>query len=61
MQISIHSVHIIQVQIRTDKPIVGGEALAGHVRTVVEKTLYHYAERVGDMSGKPGAGDPART
>ncbi|MEO7079912.1 MAG: HPF/RaiA family ribosome-associated protein [Flavobacteriales bacterium] len=36
----------MQVQIRTDKHIEGGEALADHVRTVVEKTLYHYAERV---------------
>ena len=36
----------MQVQIRTDKNIEGGEALADHVRIVVEKTLYHYAERL---------------
>ncbi len=51
----------MQVQIRTDKNIEGGEALAEHVRTVVEKALYHYAERLSrvevhlsDLNGDKG-------
>ena len=36
----------MHIQIRTDKNIEGGEALADHIRIVVEKTLDHYAERL---------------
>ena len=49
----------MQIQINTDKNIEGTEAFAEHVRTVVEKTLSHYADRLsrvevhlGDMNAE---------
>lgn len=55
----------MQIQINTDKNIEGNEAFADHVRTVVEKKLNHYAERLsrvevhmGDMNAdKAGTRD----
>lgn len=49
----------MQIQINTDKNIEGNEAFADHVRTVVEKNLDHYADRLsrvevhlGDMNAE---------
>ena len=49
----------MQIQINTDKNIEGNEAFAEHVRTVVNKTLNHYADRlsrvevhIGDMNAE---------
>ena len=49
----------MQIQINTDKNIEGTEAFAEHVRTVVEKNLSHYADRLsrvevhlGDMNAE---------
>lgn len=49
----------MQIQINTDKHIAGTEAFAEHVRTVVEKHLGHYADRLsrvevhaGDMNAE---------
>ncbi len=61
--------HAMQIQINTDKNIEGDEAFAGHVRTVVEKTLTHYADRLsrvevhlGDMNAdKSGTHDHSCT
>ena len=51
----------MQILINTDKNIEGNEAFAEHIRTVVEKTLSHYAERLsrvevhlGDMNADKG-------
>ncbi len=38
--------HDMHIQINTDKNIEGGEALAEHVRSVVEKTLKHHADQI---------------
>lgn len=59
----------MQIQINTDKNIEGNEALAEHVRNVVEKTLSHYADRLtrvgvhlGDMNAdKSGTHDHSCT
>ncbi|MBK8531916.1 MAG: hypothetical protein IPL64_08470 [Flavobacteriales bacterium] len=44
----------MHIQINTDKNIEGGEALAEHVRSVVEKTLKHHAD------GRPRGSTPPR-
>ena len=57
------------IQINTDKNIEGNEAFADHVRTAVEKSLDHYADRlsrvevhVGDMNAdKTGQHDHSCT
>ena len=59
----------MQIQINTDKNIEGTEAFAEHARTVVEKTLSLYADRlsrvevhVGDMNAdKTGQQDHSCT
>lgn len=59
----------MQIQINTDKNIAGNEALADHVRSVVEKSLEHYADRLsrvevhlGDMNAdKTGQHDHSCT
>ena len=49
----------MQIQVNTDKNIEGSEALAEHVRSVVEKTLKHHADQIsrvevhmGDMNAE---------
>ena len=49
----------MQIQINTDNNIEGTEAFADHVRTVVEKNVGHYADRLsrvevhlGDMNAQ---------
>ncbi len=50
---------VLQVQTNTDKNIAVAEAMADHVRAVVNKTLEHYADRLtrvevhlGDMNAE---------
>ena len=36
----------MQIQINTDKNVKGSEAFGEHARTVIEKALKHYADRI---------------